>query len=371
MSKQPDTGSESASTSEPGGSFSTNGTHHDVATAVAAPDAEATAAKSTDEPVTTADADATVGSADAIEAEVAPTEAAASENAESDVAASAPSSTDADDPATFLSELVKAMQTTAGVERARIATETDRRREDHLAAIQARRETEAQTMRELAAGDLKAIDGWAEEERQRIKAERERRAAALDDDLKKSLSEHGSKIDREIEVVEAAIAGYRVEVEAFFAVLDGETDPVAIARHAGRRPSFPSLGQPVAADAPAEASAGDAPSTDAAEVADAPAAESAPVAVMDISPGANLAASFPTWNASSPDAPVEATPDPLIGAGTPGLSAEGDAAEAAEPVAVAQGASDEGSDTILHAVASGRPLGWLRRGGDSSDHQNG
>src|SRR5258705_4633209 len=119
-------------------------------------------------------------------------------------------------------------------------------------------------MRSLAADDLKAIDGWADEERQRIKTERERRASALDDDLKKSLAEHGSKIDREVEGVEAAIASYRIQVEEFFAGLDRETDPVAIARHAGQRPVFPTLDQPVAADAAALAAA---PGSDAGAAA--------------------------------------------------------------------------------------------------------
>jgi hypothetical protein len=375
MSKQPDSDSDSASTTEPGSSFSTNGTQPEGAVATAAPEAETTEtpttdAQSTDEAVASAEGEATVGSAESGAVEVS--------QAEGEIAASASSSSATDDPASFLSELVKAMQSTAGAERARIAADTDRRREEHLAAIQARRETEAQTMRSLAADDLRAIDSWADKERQRIKAERERRASELDDDLKKSLAEHGSKIDREVEVVEAAIAAYRVEVEAFFSGLDRETDPVAIARHAGQRPIVPTLDQPAAADAAAVAAASDA-ATAAAAGSEAPAADAAeptPVPVMDARPGANLTAGFPAWNAPKPDASTEAPAEPATIGETAETVGSAESAEAGVPVASAgevligeETPGDPG--TILHAVPSGRPLSWLRRGNDSSDRPNG
>jgi hypothetical protein len=367
MSKQSDSGSDSASTTEPSAAFSTNGTHTDGAVATAASDGEATEVQATDETTASADADAATGSVE-VQSDAA--------SAEADVPA-AESSTVSDDPASFLGELVRAMQTTAVAERARIAADTDRRREEHLAAIQARRETEAQTMRSLAADDLKSIDSWADQERQRIKTEREKRAAALDDDLKKSLSEHGSKIDREVEGVEAAIAAYRVEVEAFFVELDRETDPVAIARHAGKRPVFPTLEQPVAADAAAVAAASEAPAPEASGTAEAPAADAVdptPVAVMDPNPGSKLAASFPTWDGSKPaEASAEAPAETPAEAAPADAEAPTESAEIGTPVASAseiligeETPSDSG--TLLHAVPAGRPLSWLRRGNDSSDH---
>jgi hypothetical protein len=344
MSEQhPASGSDDASAmTEPDGSWSANGTEHEDAIAATA-ESEATDTGSTEVP------------------DVDSTEALAA-------AATTP-----DDPGAFLSELVRAMQTTASTERARIVEQTDRRREEHLAAIHARREAEAQKMRDLADDDLKAIDSWAEDERQRIQAERDRRAGALSDDLQKSLAEHGARIDGEIEGVEAAIATYRLEVDAFFVALDGETDPVAIAQHASRRPVFPDLDKPsdavaetVTADATQdEASAviesgGDVPSADATTV-DAAEVEPAPIAVMDTNPGSRLAASFANWSGTSPAEEADLSAAPAI---------EADSAEAEVPVAVAHGANDDGPGTILHAVPSGRPLSWLRRGGDSSDRSN-
>jgi hypothetical protein len=350
MSEQhPDSGSDDASTiTEQDGSWSANGTEHEDAIAAAA------------ESVVT-DVDSTeVTDVDSTEVtDVDSTEAAAA-------AATTP-----DDPGAFLSELVRAMQTTASTERARITEQTDRRREEHLAAIQARREAEAQKMRDLADDDLKAIDSWAEDERQRIQAERERRAGALSDDLQKSLAEHGARIDGEVEGVEAAIATYRLEVDAFFVALDGETDPVAIAQHASRRPAFPDLDKPadtaavsVTADAIQDGtsagtdSVGDVPSADATT---SDVAEPAPIAVMDTNPGSRLAASFANWSGASPATEADAPPEPV---------STGEQAETEVPVAVAHGANDDGPGTILHAVPSGRPLSWLRRGGDSTDRSN-
>jgi len=50
-------------------------------------------------------------------------------------------------------------------------------------------------------------------------------------------------VDRErfSEAVEAAVAAYRSDIEAYFQRLGSETDPVAIARYAGTRPPFPVL----------------------------------------------------------------------------------------------------------------------------------
>jgi len=343
--QQPASGSDDASTiAEPDGSWSANGTEQQEAVATA-PESAVTDVDATEAPAAGVEADAAAGAA-------------------------AP-----DDSGAFLSELVRAMQTTAGTERARITEQTDRRREERLAAIQARREAEVQKIRDLADDDLKAIDGWAEDERLRIQLERERRAAALSDDLQKSLAEHGARIDGEIEGVEAAIATYRTEVDAFFAELDRETDPVAIAQHASRRPVFPDLDKTVTADATSVApddarvpESADIGSENAVASEDGAADDSAEpevVPVMDSRPGAGLAASFAKWSGTSPAADTEtetassSDPEPAD-----------DHVEAEVPVAVAHGANENGPGTILHAVPSGRPLSWLRRGGDSSDRPN-
>ena len=114
--------------------------------------------------------------------------------------------------------------------------------------IRAREKSEAKELRVLAEGDVKAIDSWADTEIERIQSERERRTTSRRGELAQRLEDHRLLIGREVDAVEAAIAAYRTEVEVYFSRLDAETDPVAIAREAGRRPQFPDLGRGRAGD---------------------------------------------------------------------------------------------------------------------------
>lgn len=144
-----------------------------------------------------------------------------------------------DEQAAFLEALAQTMRATLIAQEARSAEEIDRRREEQLAAINALRESAATRMRELAEEDRTAIGRWAADERMRIQLERERRTRELEADLETSLAEHGSRIEAEIKRGDAAIAAYRAQVADFFAALANETDPVAIAQQASRRPQFP------------------------------------------------------------------------------------------------------------------------------------
>jgi hypothetical protein len=279
--------------------------------------------------------EAAVGIAESVDVEASPStddttspeigaEAVGADEPTSEAIESAEETPAPDDGTAFLAQLAGAMRATAAAERTRIDEDIDRRRDAHLETIRSRRDSEAEEMRKLAADDLKAIDEWAEGERQRIDAEREQRAAALQDDLEKSLAEHGSQIDAEIEGVEGAITGYRAEVDAFFAKLDNETDPVEIARLAGQRPAFPDLAA-VAPVAPA--------------VAESP---SEAVGVMEPEAGADPENAWSQWNAAT----------------TPTETAESTVALEA-PTAVAA------SSSLLQSVAISRPYANLN--GDSAE----
>ena len=151
-------------------------------------------------------------------------------------------------------------------------------------------------------------------------------------DLETSLAEHHTKIEREIETVETAIATYRAEVAVFFNALDSETDPVLIAQQAARRPAFPSL------DA-----------ADDAATAATTTAESEPVVIGVMDPGA-ARESIDAW---AP--PVEPSADP---------------ADRAEPVAAATGAGDSNTGSMIQAMPVNRPMSWLRRDSNGGGHQN-
>ena len=308
--------------------------------------------------------------------DLAPADAEA--GAESDSAAASDAASAIADPAdpiddgsAFLADLTRAMQATAGAERERVVADIDRRREKHLAGIDARRTEETDRMRKFADGDLEAIDTWADGERQRIDSEREARAAALRDDLEKSLTEHSSKIDREIEGVEAAIVAHRSDIDAFFATLDRETDPVAIAQQASRRPAFPALESITVDPTPESSEAASTPE---------PAAESAPVAgPNDANPTADDAADAPglgvmdrgltpkladAWAAWSDPKDQSVSTDPTAATG-------GDDAgpEPVEVVAVTSTATHAPTDGVLQSTPVSRPMSWLRRSAPN-DHTN-
>jgi hypothetical protein len=331
--------------------FSANGTDPVEATAAApeseatdvAPDVEATATEGESAAEAIAETPA-ASEADATATEGEPAEAAVAE-------------TPADDESIFLAALARAMQTTAEAEKARLIAEMDARRDALISAVRARRESESSRMRELADEDLNGIDTWATAERERIQAERERRAQVVRADLELSLTQHGAKIDREIEVVEAAIMNYRADVDAFFANLERET-PLAIAQQAGRRPVFPSIealeGGSVAGESAPAADTG-TPDGTTPEIT-----STAGVAVMDAESLAQPVGSWRAWTEMSASADAHG---PVVKEETP----ESTDSPEPEPVQVPVASSSHQSDGpgLVHSLPVSRPMSWLRR-----DHQN-
>ena len=239
----------------------------------------------------------------------------------------------------FLDDLAKAMRTTAAAEQARDAEITDQRRQSHLDAIRAREALEAEELRELAKEDVKGIDAWSDGEIKRIKLERERRIASRREQLQVRLEEHRLVIASEVEAVETAISGYRLETERFFDRIGSQTDPVEIARQAGTRPPFPDLDQigpqeatPVAAyQAPAYEPPAYTPPAYTMNVTSIPAA---PVATAEAVEATDAAAETPVeaaaTEANAEPAAAESVGDPelaaLVHAAEP--AAETEAAEA-------------------------------------------
>ncbi len=275
--------------------------------------------------------------------DAAPVEAPTDDAAVSEAADDAPAGVSddgaaapvADDGSAFVADLVAAMQATAGLERIRISEEIDRRRQDQVDRVQARKASEADRMRELAAEDMAAIDAWVDRETARIQLDRERRAMAVNEDLETSLAEHGSKIDREIEGIDTAIATYRAEVEAYFEDLNRETDPILIAQKAASRPAFPALETVGETVVEASADAADAP---------APAHEPVVVGVMD------------------PEAPADPVESWAASPETTGPDGAATTSEEAVPAGVSP--SIGGPGALLQSVPAKRPMSWLRRSDD-------
>jgi hypothetical protein len=283
-----------------------------------------------------------------------------------------------DDGSVFLGELVRAMQKTAGLERVRIGEDTERRRQAHIGRVRAREASEAERMRELAGEDMKAIEAWTDGETKRIQLERDRRATALQEDLETSLAEHRSKVEREIEGVETAIATYRADLDTFFEGFDRQTDLVLIAQEAAKRPVFPtldgaseSIGNPSVAAVEAVPSSlsasptrADSGTTGAGTAGEGPAVTSETVMIGVMDP---QAATEPveSWNA-----PPETKPQPVLVVVSNEIDRPGEAGEPAEPVAVATGSNPGGAGSLLQSVPVLRPMSWLRRDMNGGDRPN-
>ena len=251
------------------------------------------------------------------------------------------------------------MQAAAGLERIRISEDIDRRRQQQIDEVHARKASEADRMRELADEDMaRRSTRGSKLETARIQLERERRATAVREDLEASLAEHSSKIDKEIEGIDAAIATYRAQVSAYFENLDARRIRSSSPR---RRPcARPSRHS----DAVAEAVAVETPAdTAAATVEPASADEPEVVGVMD---PAAPAEPVESW-AAAPEA--ISTPDPVespVDVDQARTASVADEPVAAPDQAVAAAVSPTigGGGALLQSIPAKRPMSWLRRSED-------
>jgi hypothetical protein len=146
-----------------------------------------------------------------------------------------------EDIADFPVRLARSMQAAARAYRTRVGEEINLRRLAILAAIRDERRADAILARQTAAKNRRAVDAWAATAQRQIKSERQRRKVELDAELRRTLRDQNRLVDRRVKAVEAALATHRAELDAFFDEIEGDPDPVAIARHAWRRPAFPDL----------------------------------------------------------------------------------------------------------------------------------
>jgi hypothetical protein len=280
----------------------------------------------------------------------------------------------ADDNSAFLADLARVMQAAASAERIRISEDSERRRTAHLEVIRARETAQADELRVLSEGDVKAIDSWADSEIERIQSERERRTVSRRAELSQRLEDHRLLIGREVDAVEAAIASYRTEVEAYFSRLDGEVDPVVIAQAAGSRPTFPALDTIGPDRAPVDVSAPSTADADAADDGEPPLiGDAGLVAVMDPEAGDSSAeaASEPAVEATGHsiedggEAATTAEVGPVSsGEPVPGVEAGTEPGQSVETTAQSNVVAPRSSAALLRAVPTARPMGsWFRRDG--------
>ena len=160
-----------------------------------------------------------------------------------------------DDDADFPKRFVPAMHEAARSYRARLAEELELRRVAVMTGIRDERRADAVTARKEAAKNRRAVDAWAATAQRQIKSERQRRKVEIQADLRRTLRVQNQKAEERVKGIEAALAVYCAELDAFFDAIENERDPLTIAQQARQTPAFPELDVPTIRDEPNRAPA--------------------------------------------------------------------------------------------------------------------
>ena len=161
-----------------------------------------------------------------------------------------PSTVPPDDDTDFPMRFVPAMHEAARAYRARLAEELQLRRVALMTGIRDDRRAEAVRARKAAAQKRRAVDAWAATAQRQIKSERQRRKVVIAAELRRTLRVQNQQVERLVKGIEAALAAYCAELDAFFDAIAQERDPVTIARQARRPPAFPALDMTTSTDEP-------------------------------------------------------------------------------------------------------------------------
>lgn len=150
-------------------------------------------------------------------------------------------------PSRFLADLVRAMRSTAEENRTNLIDAMTTEGKISVDEIHARSAAEIDGLRRVADEDVAGIKDWSKAEIARIRTETEERIAERKQELELSLEGHAALIEREIEHVQARIAEYEAEMDAFFVRLEEIEDPSEFAAVAAEMPEPPSLEEASAA----------------------------------------------------------------------------------------------------------------------------
>jgi hypothetical protein len=141
----------------------------------------------------------------------------------------------------FVAELVRAMQAAAEQNRDAVMAQFRSDSKTFLESVTERAGVEANELRRVADEDLAAIREWSKAEIARIKAESDERVAERRSDLNRQLEEHTSLVELQMQKLRARIQGFEDEMERFFAKVNSEQDPRALAATAQGMPEPPDL----------------------------------------------------------------------------------------------------------------------------------
>jgi hypothetical protein len=231
-------------------------------------------------------------------------------------------------PSKFLADLTKAMQAAAESARAETLARFTAEAKQHVETIHADSANEATELRKRADDDVASIRDWSKAEIARIRDETDQKINGRKADLEEEVEEHAAAIERRIERVQARVAAFEAEMDAFFERLLAEEDPTRFAAMAESLPEPPPFDGdepvvPTAALASVEAPAAEAVTEPAEAVAEAVAE---PVDAEATAPTAEpIEGTDETADALTAEAPAEAPADATPEAGDDLFSMAADA----------------------------------------------
>jgi hypothetical protein len=274
------------------------------------------------------------------------------------------------EPDDLLHELSRAMHAAALSQHQRMVDEVARVRAAQVETIKARSGSEAEQLKATSQADIEEIDAWAKTATKLIAAERVRRIDARRERLQAELSRQDTIAEREVMAVEVSLEDHEAALEAFFARLEGETDPASIAQLASSLPSLPSLSD--AAEAARRHAITEFAPID--EAADDAVGDNATVdGAVEVSASRLMAVMDPAASAASGTGATSPWPEPhaiAVPAGAVDITAGTEAGGPGEKLAPVAA----GSRTLLRSTPAARPidrlLGRNREPNDDPDRKD-
>lgn len=160
-------------------------------------------------------------------------------------------------PSKLMADLSAAIRSTAETARDQALAQTDADSRQVVEAIRQNGTEGAAALRQRSEDDIAGIRDWSKAEIARIREETDQKINDRKARLEDELADHATSVDHRVEDVEAEVARYQAQMEAYLERLRTEEDPARLATLAESMPESPTFeawtDQPVADAADAEA----------------------------------------------------------------------------------------------------------------------
>jgi hypothetical protein len=146
-------------------------------------------------------------------------------------------------PSRLMADLVRAMRAAAEESRAGTVEALRVEARELVDGAGERSASGEGALRRAAEDDIQAIRDWSEAEMARVRAEADDRIAAREASLEREVADHATRAGTDAAAVDAAVASFEAELDAFFSRLSTIDDPAEFAAVAAALPEPPALDQ--------------------------------------------------------------------------------------------------------------------------------